>query len=628
MKKGFFSLLLLISCATFAQKNARQLTQKNAALADTLFVQNGTTQTATAQSIFNLFGIANKLSSSDTSFLHAQIVQLVSAKLNSADTSYLHNQIAQTVSAIATKLNISDTSILHNQIVQALAAITANATAIAGKQATLVSGTNIKTVNGNTLLGSGNITITANATDTTNLSKRIDSLKPVKYYRITIMGQSQAEGAAHVASLASYPLNLDTFHFTDTLKRVWIWNTTRSQYEPLLIGVNNRAANDASVIVYPPALIPSNNYAAFGPELGIAQRWTEDNPSGILLIDKWVADGQKIGQFSKDTGRVWQQMVTGRTLATTWLKNRGLTAYDKGWMFVQGNADNGSTQVYYQTALTKLIRDLQLNNYINASSTLVVPQDPALAQHPEQVDVNINNARLAVAAANPNMVVFTYDTTTIPEDHMHADAYSQLNMGYNAYKYIFNTSYKKAWYDTTINLGGSSGSTELLTANSDFSNAAWTKTNATVTVNATTDPDGTTLADKLIANTTNGQHAVMQQISKATTAKTYTLSVSVKRSGTNMNVAVSAQDATTANAAYALFDLGTGTMTTSGNAGTFTVGSTSITAQANGFYKCTITFTTGTENNVQVLANVVSASTETFAGNGTDGIFLYNASLK
>lgn len=464
------------------------------------------------------------------------------------------------------------------------------------------------------------------STDTTNLSRRIDSLRPVKLTRITIMGQSQAEGAAHVASLASYPLNLDTFHFTDTLKRVWIWNTTRSQYEPMIIGVNNRAGNDASVIVYPPALIPSSAYQQFGPELGIAQRWIEENPSGILLIDKWVADGQKIGQFGKDTGHVWTQMVTGRALATAWLKARNWTAYDKGWMFVQGNADNGSTQTYYQTQLTKLIRDLQWNNYINTSSTLVVPQDPALAQHPEQVDVNINNARLAVAANNPNMVVFTYDTTTIPEDHMHADAYSQLNMGYNAYKYIFNTSYKKAWYDTTINIGGT---TELLSNNSDFSNAAWTKTNATVTVNATTDPDGGTAADKLIANTTNGQHAAMQQITKATTAKTYTLSVSVKRSGTNMNVALSGQDATGVNAAYALYDLGTGAVTTSGTGGTtFSLVSTSITAQANGFYKCTITFTTGTENNVQSLINIVSSATETFAGNGTDGVFLYNASLK
>lgn len=38
-------------------------------------------------------------------------------------------------------------------------------TALNGKQATLVSGTNIKTVNGNSLLGSGNVAITVSTSD-------------------------------------------------------------------------------------------------------------------------------------------------------------------------------------------------------------------------------------------------------------------------------------------------------------------------------------------------------------------------------------------------------------------------------------------------------------------------------
>lgn len=75
MKKGLLSLLMLISLGAFAQKNARQLTQKSAALSDTTFVQNGTTQTATLQSIYNLFGVAGKLSITDTAALHNQIAQ-------------------------------------------------------------------------------------------------------------------------------------------------------------------------------------------------------------------------------------------------------------------------------------------------------------------------------------------------------------------------------------------------------------------------------------------------------------------------------------------------------------------------------------------------------------------------
>lgn len=58
-------------------------------------------------------------------------------------------------------LNISTDTTLggaspSDEIVSSQKAIS---TALATKQATLVSGTNIKTVNGNSLLGSGNITI-------------------------------------------------------------------------------------------------------------------------------------------------------------------------------------------------------------------------------------------------------------------------------------------------------------------------------------------------------------------------------------------------------------------------------------------------------------------------------------
>ena len=44
----------------------------------------------------------------------------------------------------------------------------------------------------------------------------------------------------------------------------------------------------------------------------------------------------------------------------------------------------------------------------------------------------------------------------------------------------------------------------LLTYSDDFSNAAWTKTNATVTANAVAAPDGTTTADTLTASGANG----------------------------------------------------------------------------------------------------------------------------
>lgn len=50
----------------------------------------------------------------------------------------------------------------------------------------------------------------------------------------------------------------------------------------------------------------------------------------------------------------------------------------------------------------------------------------------------------------------------------------------------------------------------LLTAPKDFSDAAWQKTNATVTANTTVGPDGTTTGDRL-NRTASGDHALLQQ---------------------------------------------------------------------------------------------------------------------
>ena len=53
---------------------------------------------------------------------------------------------------------MTDLNIYSKEQTDDLLSAKADASALAGKQDTLVSGTNIKTINGETLLGSGNIT--------------------------------------------------------------------------------------------------------------------------------------------------------------------------------------------------------------------------------------------------------------------------------------------------------------------------------------------------------------------------------------------------------------------------------------------------------------------------------------
>lgn len=69
--------------------------------------------------------------------------------------------------------------------------------------------------------------------------------------------------------------------------------------------------------------------------------------------------------------------------------------------------------------------------------------------------------------------------------------------------------------------------TNFLTYSEQFDNAAWTKSNATITANATTAPDGTTTADLLVCNTSNvGSNFVRQY--KIITDTVHTLSFYAK----------------------------------------------------------------------------------------------------
>ena len=69
--------------------------------------------------------------------------------------------------------------------------------------------------------------------------------------------------------------------------------------------------------------------------------------------------------------------------------------------------------------------------------------------------------------------------------------------------------------------------TNLVTFSEQMDNAAWTKTNVTITANDEVSPDGYTNADKITDNANNNQHRVSQVIS-VTSGTSYTASIFVK----------------------------------------------------------------------------------------------------
>jgi len=61
-----------------------------------------------------------------------------------------------------------------------------------------------------------------------------------------------------------------------------------------------------------------------------------------------------------------------------------------------------------------------------------------------------------------------------------------------------------------------------------FDNTAWIKTDTTVVANATTAPDGTTAADKMVEGVANGAHTIQQNVTGNSGETDYTFSVFVK----------------------------------------------------------------------------------------------------
>lgn len=123
----------------------------------------------------------------------------------------------------------------------------------------------------------------------------------------------------------------------------------------------------------------------------------------------------------------------------------------------------------------------------------------------------------------------------------------------------------------------------LLTYSQDLSNAAWSKSSASVTANSATAPDTTTTANTLLADGTSNPHNVVYAQTAVSVTRTY--SVYAKAGTNNFFQIWGTADAN----CYADFDLSTGTVGTVGSAF-----SASIVSVGSGWYRCIVTTSSAT----------------------------------
>jgi hypothetical protein len=165
------------------------------------------------------------------------------------------------------------------------------------------------------------------------------------------------------------------------------------------------------------------------------------------------------------------------------------------------------------------------------------------------------------------------------------------------------------------------GATNLALQSQAFQ-TTWTASDATVSADATTAPDGATTADKIVVDATNAFHQVSQVITLADSL-TYTFSVFAKKAELNW---LSFACTNKAGVDYLVwFNLDTGVV------GTVGAGATArISLSGNGYYRCEMSYpsqTGGATTRQRIRAN--SADNQfAWLGDGTSVIFIWQAQLE
>jgi hypothetical protein len=151
-----------------------------------------------------------------------------------------------------------------------------------------------------------------------------------------------------------------------------------------------------------------------------------------------------------------------------------------------------------------------------------------------------------------------------------------------------------------------------------FDDSVWSKNNISVTQNATTSPDGTQNADKIVEDTATGGHSVYQAIS-VTSGAVYTLSIFAK-AAERSRVWVDIYGGYNA----AVFDLNSGTVIAV-SSGVSAV----MTSFGNGWWRCVVTATAPDPTAyINIGPTIGSTTNNSYTGNGTSGIYIWGAQFE
>ncbi len=171
-----------------------------------------------------------------------------------------------------------------------------------------------------------------------------------------------------------------------------------------------------------------------------------------------------------------------------------------------------------------------------------------------------------------------------------------------------------------------------------FESPFWTggSGNPTITADATTAPDGETVADAFVEGASNGQQDLTQSITKAASSLAYAVSFLVENKSGTRQFLVEADDGTTTNgvsmrvnpatgavtSAVAAFGSGWSVDTTSGTSGYV------VHAEGGSWYRVTIEVNSDSTTTIRSRCALWNGSTTSYAGDTTSGVYVWAAGVE
>jgi hypothetical protein len=464
------------------------------------------------------------------------------------------------------------------------------------KQAALVSGTNIKTVNNVSLLGSGNIA----AGDVTLSGTESLTNKTINKVTITM----PATGSTLTIA--------DGKTFT-VLKTISLTSADDTGVYTLPTGTKTLVANDVATLSSLASVgtltTGTWNATAIGVQYGGTGRATGTTAYGLIAAGTTATGAQ-------------QTLAAG--LTTEILVGGGASALPV-WTTATGSGSpvRATSPILVTPTLgvaTATSMQGIVGNVTPAAGTftaLTSTTSTTLAS--ESVALTANN----LPTVRPTLLLDFANSKSVDPRITFTRASTALRTNANGLLESVASGVPRIDYDpVTLACKGlliEESRTNLLTYSEQFDNATWGKIGVSAASNAVTAPDGATTADKLIESASGGNHQLTNVV---VATGTYTWSLFAK-AGERTKLALTVWDSVSNNGS--VFDLVTATV--AGIVGTAPAASSCVSV-GNGWFRCSITVNIASGSVMPVIYLANDSYVLNYTGDGTSGLYIWGAQLE